>query len=90
MKRLHVIVHGRVQGVFFRAHTREKASSLGLKGFVRNMPDGDVEVVAEGHENKLKELHAWLSGGPEIARVDKIEAEYSKAKNEFESFEVRY
>ena len=58
MKRIHVIISGRVQGVFFRYNTNKVANKLGLKGFVRNLSDGCVEVVAEGSEDKLKELNS--------------------------------
>ena len=90
MKRVHIIVHGSVQGVFFRSNTRDIASSLGLKGYVRNMPDGTVEVVAEGNEDKTKELVEFCKKGPEAAEVTKTDVEFEKASNEFKSFEVRY
>ena len=56
MKRIHLIISGDVQGVFFRHNTNKVGNRLGLKGFVRNLPDGKVEVVAEGDEKKLREL----------------------------------
>lgn len=90
MRRVHIIVHGSVQGVFFRSNARDIASSLGLKGYARNMPDGTVEVVAEGNENKIKELVEFCKKGPESAEVSKIDIEFEKASNEFEGFEVRY
>lgn len=90
MKRTHIIIHGSVQGVFFRSNARDIASSLGLKGYVRNMPDGTVEVVAEGNEDKIKELVEFCKKGPETAEVTKTDVEFEKASNEFESFEVRY
>ena len=58
-KRLHLIIQGKVQGVFFRASTKEKARELGLRGFVRNRVDGTVEVVAEGHMAELQKLADW-------------------------------
>tara|TARA_Y100000310_G_scaffold113031_1_gene111580 strand:+ start:336 stop:593 length:258 start_codon:yes stop_codon:yes gene_type:complete len=85
-----MIVHGMVQGVFFRANTRKIALSLGLKGYVRNMPEGSVEVVVEGSEDKLKELVEFCKKGPEGAEVSKVNVESSKASNEFDGFEVRY
>ncbi len=90
LKRLHAIVSGRVQGVFFRAFTRDIARQLGLKGFCRNLDGGNVEVVAEGSEIDLKKLLAKLNEGPPASHVEKVEIEWLEAKNEFKSFDVRY
>ena len=68
-------VEGRVQGVFFRASTRDKARSLGLGGWVRNLADGSVEVYASGASADLAKLQAWLKQGPEQARVDSLRVE---------------
>ncbi len=68
-------VSGRVQGVFFRAATREQAVTLGLNGWVRNLSDGSVEVVAYGSEEQLAKLRAWLWQGPELARVSTVRCE---------------
>lgn len=64
---LHAVVHGRVQGVFFRASTQKKARALGLTGWVRNLPDGTVEVLAVGPRPALEALLAWLHEGPPLA-----------------------
>jgi len=88
--RLHATVQGHVQGVFFRAHTQKKASGLGLTGFVRNLANGSVEVVAEGPKEKLDILENWLAEGPPNARVEKTEAKRETASGEFNSFEIRY
>jgi|TARA_Y100000310_G_scaffold139800_1_gene139146 acylphosphatase len=90
MRRVRIIVHGSVQGVFFRANTRDIALSLELKGYVKNMRDDTVEIVAEGNEDKIKELIEFCKKGPEAAEVSKVDVEFEKANNEFESFEVRY
>ena len=90
MQRVHIIVHGSVQGVFFRSNTRKMALSLGLKGYVKNMADESVEVVAEGPEEKIKELIEFCKKGPEAAEVKKVDVEMDKASGEFENFEVRY
>ena len=90
MQRAHIIVHGYVQGVFFRHYTRKTALSLGLKGYVRNMDDGNVEVVAEGSKDKINELIEFCKKGPEAAKVKKVDVEFEKAKEEFDGFEVRY
>ena len=88
--RLHAIVHGDVQGVFFRSNTHKMASKLGLKGWVKNNMDGTVEIVAEGNKKDLKELLAWCNEGPSMARVEEVEAEWEKPTDEFEHFSVRY
>ncbi len=67
------IVSGRVQGVFFRASTREQAQRLDIAGHARNLDDGSVEVVACGDPASLLELERWLQHGPEMARVDCVE-----------------
>ncbi len=66
------LVSGRVQGVFYRASTREQAQRLGLSGSARNLPDGRVEVVVEGAEDAVNVLEAWLRQGPPAARVDAV------------------
>lgn len=65
-------VEGRVQGVWFRGSTQEKARSLGLMGWVRNLPDGRVEVLMRGSESAIAELEHWLQLGPPLARVDRV------------------
>jgi acylphosphatase len=72
-------IHGRVQGVFFRQSTCEKARELGLSGWVKNMPDGTVEALAAGPENVVNELIAWCEQGPAYARVDKVDVQVFKA-----------
>ena len=73
MRATRFIVSGRVQGVFFRASTREQAQRLGLGGHARNLPDGSVEVVATGAEDAIETLARWLRHGPPRARVDRVE-----------------
>ena len=90
MKRAHLIFHGLVQGVFFRSNIIREASNLGLKGYARNMPDGTVEVVAEGLKNKIKELIEFCKKGPESAEVSKVDIKFMEPKNEFRSFKVKY
>ncbi len=90
MKRIHLIISGRVQGIFFRHNTNKVANKLGLTGFVRNLPDGNVEVIAEGDEEKLKELIAFCKKGPEGAYVEDIKIEYGKPKKEFSAFSIKY
>ncbi|MBI2130387.1 acylphosphatase [Candidatus Woesearchaeota archaeon] len=89
MKCIHLIVSGRVQGVFFRANTSKKANELGLKGYVKNMPDGNVEVVAQGSEEKLDEFIDFLRTGPGIAKVTDIRMTHKQTEN-FNSFDIRH
>lgn len=70
----HFIVSGRVQGVFYRASTQHKAQQLNLSGWVRNLADGKVELVAQGDEVSLEELAEWLWQGPDMAVVTQVEA----------------
>ena len=69
------LVYGRVQGVFFRASTRDVAVDLSLSGYAKNMPDGSVEVLACGRTDAIDKLAAWLLEGPRMASVSNIEAE---------------
>lgn len=89
-KRVHIVVRGLVQGVFFRAHTARAAEALSLTGWVKNMPDGGVEVVAEGEDADLKKLVEWCHRGPPQAGVSSVRAEYLEHKGEFNTFEIRY
>lgn len=89
MKRAHIIIYGRVQGVWFRAHTKEMADKLGIKGWVRNLPDGSVEAVFEGDEKSIEEMIRWCHHGPPLARVDRVEIKYEEPKGE-RNFEIRY
>jgi acylphosphatase len=75
MKRISILVSGKVQGVFYRASTEEKAKEIGLTGFVRNEPDGKVYIEAQGKQEQLDELVKWCKRGPERARVDEISLE---------------
>ena len=69
----HYRVSGRVQGVFYRAHTQQEAQALGLNGWVRNLHDGRVEAVACGDEQQLARFESWLRQGPPMAVVDHID-----------------
>ncbi len=88
--RLHLLISGRVQGVWYRASTRKRAEKLGLTGWVRNLADGRVEALAEGHRTALEDLLRWCHSGPPLARVTDIQADWSEAKGEFHAFETRY
>lgn len=84
------MIHGYVQGVFFRASTREKAVSLGLKGWVKNLHDGSVEAVFEGDVEKLHEAVQWCQNGPPGAHVTKIDEKWQDYIGEYRSFDVKY
>jgi acylphosphatase len=73
------LVSGRVQGVFYRASTREQALALGLRGHAKNLSDGRVEVIASGTDAALDALEQWLWRGPSGARVDDVLREYCEA-----------
>lgn len=87
VKRIHAVITGVVQGVFFRRNTKIEADKLGLTGWVKNNEDGSVELVAEGEEEKLNKFLGWLRIGPPTSRVEKVEYEFLEATNEFKSFE---
>ena len=83
-------VCGRVQGVFFRAFVEEHAQRLDLKGYVRNLPSGDVEVVAEGERERVKELVEYLKMGPPVAIVARVVVSWSEYTGKYSSFRVEY
>jgi len=90
MEEIHCIVSGRVQMVMFRDFTQRKARGLGLAGWVRNLPDGTVEVVAQGEGEELDRFVAHLHEGPLLARVERVEAQRRAAGEKLDGFEIRY
>ena len=89
-KQAHVWVTGRVQGVFFRAHTRDEARKLGLKGWVRNVPDGRVEAVFQGDPGAIEAAIDWCRTGPPFASVMEVEVTWEPVSAYQDIFEVRY
>jgi acylphosphatase len=89
LERAHVRVSGQVQGVFFRDSTREKAEELDLAGWVKNLPDGQVEAVFEGPSDKVREMVRWCEEGPRHASVENVDADFESAGEDLEGFEVR-
>ena len=89
-KRFHVVISGRVQGVFFRANTWQQARSLEVSGWVRNLPDGRVETVFEGEDRAAEAMLNWLRTGSPPARVDSAEVAAEAATGEFTGFEIVY
>jgi len=88
LQRAHVRVSGQVQGVFFRDSTRQKAEELGLAGWVRNMPDGQVEALFEGPTEKVREMVTWCEEGPQRASVENVDTNFENAGGDLEGFEV--
>ncbi len=86
--RVHLIIEGRVQGVWFRDSTRREAIALSISGWVRNQRDGSVEVLAEGPKDLVKKLVSWCHEGPPAARVSGVHETQEEWKGEFTSFEI--
>ena len=89
-KRVHVYISGRVQGVWFRSYTQEEARRLGVKGWVRNLPDGRVEAVFEGDEDAVSAMVRWCHIGSPSARVTGVEVYEEPYTGEFSDFQIRY
>jgi acylphosphatase len=88
--RAHLFIFGRVQGVFFRSQTKNKADINGVKGWIRNLPDGGVEAVFEGEKEAVQKLVDFCKQGPFGARVAKIDFEWEPYSGMFENFGIRY
>jgi acylphosphatase len=80
--RARVVIRGRVQGVFFRVETAERARSLGLNGWVRNNRDGTVEAVFQGDRDRVESMLAWCRRGPAAASVENVEVEWTATRDE--------
>ena len=89
MRHVSINVSGKVQGVFFRASTKEKADELMITGTVRNNEDGSVTIEAEGEELPLEKFISWCKQGPRLARVDRCDVEDSPVKN-FTKFSIEH
>jgi acylphosphatase len=90
MVRAHVIIHGMVQGVYFRAHTRDEARAVNVTGWVKNRRDGGVEAVFEGAEEDVKKVIAWCHKGPAWAHVTEVNVDWQDYTGEFKNFFVNY
>jgi len=88
-KQVHLTISGLVQGVFFRASASQRARGLKLAGFVRNLSDGKVEIVAVGEEEALNKMIDWSHKGPLGAYVDHIEIQWSEPTGTFDRFQIR-
>lgn len=89
MERIHIIVHGKVQGVGFRYHTRLQASQFELTGYVQNRPDGTVEIVAEGPPQSLEQFVTWTHQGPPAATVMRVDVTRGVTNQAFSDFVIK-
>ena len=87
---LRAVVRGRVQGVYFRSFVARRGTELGLTGYARNLPDGTVEVWAEGNTAHLQKLLDHLATGPPAARVEKVDTEWSEHTEGYAAFKTGY
>ena len=89
MRRAIIHIFGKVHGVFFRQNTLNKANQLGLKGYVKNLDDGSVEIIAEGSEEQIDELVGFFRSNPGEAEVENLVIRYELYKSEFDKFEIK-
>jgi len=90
LRRFHVYISGRVQGVFFRAETQRAANGFNLTGWVRNMSDGRVEAVFEGENQSVDKMLEWCQFGPPAAQVKEVLTEEETYLGEFRDFSIKY
>ena len=86
----HILVKGKVQGVFFRKHTRQVATDLKINGWVKNTDDGNVEIFAQADEDAIKDFIAWCKQGPPKADVENVEVKDIEADNSINHFSIEY
>ncbi len=87
-RRVHIVVSGRVQGVGYRASAFDKAESLGITGWVRNLPEGNVEILAEGDKPSIAAFIDWCASGPRWARVDDVQVSDEMPKGDSSGYSV--
>lgn len=87
--RAQVVVSGRVQGVYFRVSTQDQARAAGVRGWVRNLPDGRVEAVFEGSPAAVRQMIDWCHEGPRMAHVDHVAVEWQTPQSEGQGFRIR-
>ncbi|MBT7903431.1 acylphosphatase [Candidatus Woesearchaeota archaeon] len=90
MEKVRLLVKGKVQGVSFRAFTKQSASILGLAGFVKNLSSGDVEIIVHGNQNKISQFILKLKMGSLMAKVDSVEKFEDLSNQEFNFFDIRF
>ena len=88
--RVHLLITGRVQGVWYRANTQKKAKALDLKGWVKNLPNGQVEAIFEGEKEKIDQIIEWCKKGPSFARVDGVKIEWETPVGKFNTFTITH
>ncbi len=88
--RVHILISGKVQGVYFRQNLKQIAKRHNVNGWVKNLENGKVEAVLEGEVNDIKEVVEWCHVGPSGARVDNVDVRFEEYKGEFDSFIIRY
>jgi acylphosphatase len=88
-QKAHVIISGRVQGVFFRAETRRAAERIGVTGWVRNRPDGTVEAVFDGNPQAVKDAIAWCHRGSPMSKVEDVQVTWEESDGAFTDFSIR-
>jgi len=89
-KRVHVVISGRVQGVWFRASTKQKAEQFNIFGWVKNTFDGKVEAVFEGEEKNIDKMIQWCHEGPNLSKVTDVNITSEKYLGEYKDFKVAY
>jgi acylphosphatase len=89
MVRAHLLISGRVQGVFYRASCRREAEALGLTGWVRNLPDGRVEALVQGPKETVEAMVAWCYRGPDEAQVTNIDVAYEDPRDDLSGFRIK-
>jgi len=90
VKAITAIIHGRVQGVWFRGSTQQKANELGITGWVKNTLEGNVELEAHGEKVQLEFFIAWLFKGPKYSQVEHVDVEWIGSNTQFYSFNIKH
>ncbi len=85
-----ILVQGRVQGVFFRDHTQKWASALGVCGWVKNLADGQVEILAEGERDRIEDLIRLVRKGPPLSLVENVDVEWTDYKGSYDDFRITW
>ena len=88
--RMHIFAGGRVQGVAYRSYAEKHAARLGITGWVRNLPDGRVEVLAEGPATQIEDFLERLKEGPRLARIDSFDVRHEPSTGEFRGFRIAF
>ena len=89
MVRAHLLISGRVQGVFYRMTCRREGAARSLDGWVHNLPDGRVEVLLQGSKEKVEDMIRWCYRGPDEAQVSEIEVTYEETAGDLAGFQIR-